>query len=185
MLKDCKILLGVSGGIAAYKSAYLASMLVREGATVRCILTESACRLISPRTFEAVTSKQVITSMWQSTESRHITHINLLDENDIIVVAPATANIIAKAANGIADDMLSTTLCAGWQKHVIVAPAMNSNMWRNPATGRNIELLKAQNWTFTGPKSGRLACGDEGIGRMSEPEDIVKDIKDVVSRQII
>ena len=172
MLKGINILLGVSGGIAAFKAASLAGMLVKNGAVVRCILTANACKLVTPRTFEAITNRQVFTDMWEVGGSYKIGHINILDDTDIVVVAPATANIIAKAANGIADDMLSTTLCAGWQKPVLLAPAMNTQMWTNPATQRNMEHLKAQGWHITGPESGRLACGTEDIGRMSEPEAI-------------
>jgi phosphopantothenoylcysteine decarboxylase/phosphopantothenate--cysteine ligase len=185
MLKKVNILLGVSGGIAAYKSAALASLLVKSGARVRCILTENACKLITPRTFEAITSNPVITSMWEKSGNYSIGHINILDDSDIIAVAPATANIIAKAANGIADDMLSTTLCAGWQKPVVLAPAMNTGMWTNPATQRNIALLKAQNWQITGPESGRLACGIEDIGRMSEPETIFKAIEHLAASMTV
>jgi phosphopantothenoylcysteine synthetase/decarboxylase len=181
MLKKINILLGVSGGIAAYKSAALASMLVKHGASVRCILTASACKLIAPRTFEAITAEPVVTSMWETGSDYRIGHINILEGTDIIIVAPATANIIAKAANGIADDMLSTTLCAGWQKRVLLAPAMNTEMWNNPATRRNLVTLKAQNWLTIGPESGRLACGTEDIGRMSEPEAIFTKIVEMTS----
>lgn len=183
MLKGIKILLGVSGGIAAYKAAALASKLVKEGAAVSCILTANACRLVTPRTFEAITNRQVITDMWETGQSYKISHINILDDSDIIVVAPATANIIAKAAGGIADDMLSTTLCAGWAKKVLLAPAMNTGMWTNPATQRNISLLRAQGWQTIGPESGRLACGTDDIGRMSEPEEILAAIKAIIEGQ--
>lgn len=143
---------------------------------MRCILTANACKLIGPRTFEAITNQPVITEMWESGSSYHIGHINILDQSDIIVVAPATANIIAKAATGIADDMLSTTLCAGWNKPVLLAPAMNTGMWNNPATQRNLDFLRAQGWETIGPEKGRLACGIEDIGRMSEPEAILTAI---------
>ncbi|MFI4911001.1 MAG: flavoprotein [Sedimentisphaeraceae bacterium JB056] len=183
MLQKLNILLGVSGGIAAYKAASLASILVKQGAVVRCILTENAAKLITARTFEAITNNTVITSMWETGSKYHIGHINLIEKSDIIVVAPATANIIAKAANGIADDMLSTTLCAGWQKPVLLAPAMNTGMWQNPATQRNLEILKAQKWQIVGPESGRLACGIENIGRMSEPETIADAVKQIANTQ--
>lgn len=172
MLNKTNILLGVSAGIAAYKSAYLASMLVKAGAVVRCILTENACKLIAPRTFEALTNQAVITDLWTTASEHKITHINIIDQTDIIVVAPATANIIAKAACGIADDMLSTTLCAGWNKPTIYAPAMNTKMWTNPATCRNIQTLEKQGCRIVGPEKGYLACGTEDIGRMSEPQAI-------------
>ncbi len=159
----------------------MASMLVKEGAEVRCILTANACKLVTPRTFEAITNRRVFTDMWEVGGDYKIGHINILDNCDIIVAAPATANIIAKAANGIADDMLSTTLCAGWRKPTLIAPAMNTEMWTNPATQRNIELLKAQGTHIIGPDSGRLACGIEDIGRMSEPEAILARIREIVA----
>ena len=176
------ILLGVSGGIAAYKSASLASMLVKDGFVVRCVLTENACKLITPLTFEAITHQAAITSMWDRDVEYKISHIDILSQTDIIVVAPATANIIAKAAAGIADDMLSTTLSAGWNKPVLLAPAMNNQMWTNPATCRNIKLLQSQGWNIVGPEEGNLACGTEAIGRMSEPEDIFKKIKQLTGK---
>ncbi len=181
MLKGINILLGVSGGIAAFKAAALASMLVKGGAVVRCILTANACKLVTPRTFEAITNQRVFTDMWEVGGDYKIGHINILDHCDILVAAPATANIIAKAAGGICDDMLSTTLCAGWRKPILLAPAMNTEMWTNPATQRNIELLRAQGWQTIGPESGRLACGTEDIGRMSEPEAILEKIEKIIA----
>ncbi len=176
-MTELNVLLGVSGGIAAFKAASLASMLVKEGFVVRCVLTDNACKLITPRTFEAITGRQVITSMWETAVEYQISHIDILSQSDVIIVAPATANIIAKAATGIADDMLSTTLCAGWDKPVLLAPAMNNRMWTNPATQRNIRLLAEQGWHIVGPETGKLACGTDAIGRMSEPEDILINLR--------
>lgn len=174
-LEDKHILLGVSGGIAAYKAADLASKLTGAGATVRTIMTESACKLITPATFEAVTGQPVYTSLWQGPEDFKIGHIQMTDWANAIVVAPATANIIAKVAGGICDDLLSTTLCACWNKKVLIAPAMNSNMWANPIVQRNMSILTDQlKFNTIGPESGRLACGTTGIGRMAEPANILE-----------
>ena len=173
-LTGVNILLGVSGGIAAYKAADLASGLTGAGAAVNVVMTVSACELVTPRTFEAVTGRPVHTSLWASPQEFRIGHVSLADQADIIVVAPATANIIAKMAMAIADDLLSTALCAAWSKPTIVAPAMNTNMWTNPAVATNVEKLKQRGALFIGPEKGRLACGAEGIGRMAEPETILK-----------
>lgn len=169
------ILLGVSGGIAAYKAADLASKLTGAGATVRTIMTESACKLVTPATFEAVTGQPVYTSLWQGPEDFKIGHIQSADWADAVVVAPATANLIAKVATGICDDLLSTTLCACWNKPVLLAPAMNSNMWANPIVQHNMAIVTDQlKFNTIGPESGRLACGTTGIGRMAEPADILE-----------
>lgn len=169
-----KILLGVTGGIAAFKAVDLASKLTKHGASVTTVMTENACKLIGPKSFEAITGNPVLTTMWNSPEEYKITHIDVRENNDAVVVAPATANIIAKMANGICDDLLSTTLCACWNNPVLFAPAMNNMMWNNPAVQRNLSLIKNEFGVRTiGPESGRLACGSDDIGRMSEPEDIL------------
>ena len=179
-LCNSNVLLGVAGGIAAYKAVDLASKLTAVGAKVNCILTESACQLIRPKSFEAVTHKAVFTNMWSAPQDFKISHIDLAQQADIIVVAPATANIIAKIANGICDDLLSTTLCACWKKKVLVAPAMNNNMWENPIVQENIEKLRQTKFKLVGPETGRLACGTEGPGRMAEPVDILKRIEEII-----
>jgi phosphopantothenoylcysteine decarboxylase/phosphopantothenate--cysteine ligase len=120
--------------------------------------------------------------MWSGPEEYRISHINLAESADIVVVAPATANIIAKVANGICDDLLSTTLCACWDKPVLIAPAMNSRMWANPAVQRNVEILRQMKFELIGPETGRLACGTEGVGRMAEPADILAAIERIASR---
>ncbi|MBW8035052.1 MAG: phosphopantothenoylcysteine decarboxylase [Planctomycetes bacterium] len=183
ILKDVKILLVVTGGIAAYKSADLASKLTARAASVDCILTKHASKLIKPITFQTVTSRPVYTSMWKPIAASEfkIDHINLAESADIVVVAPATANIIAKMANGICDDMASTTLCAVWAKPILMAPAMNSNMYANPAVQKNIDTLKSMNVTMIGPETGRLACGTEGPGRMTEPADIIIAIEKIAA----
>jgi len=177
-LNGAAILLGVSGGIAAYKSVGLASTLTAAGAKVRCVMTENACQLIGPKSFEAVTGQQVFTNLWNGPDYKP-GHISLTTGSDIIVVAPATANIIGKAASGICDDLLSTVLCACWSKPVLFAPAMNDNMWNNPAVQRNVAALKEMGVRMTGPQKGRLACGTDGIGRMTEPDEIIKEIEKI------
>lgn len=172
-LNDKNIVLGVTAGIAAYKAVDLASKLTAAGAKVDCIMTHNACRLIAPKSFEAVTGRTVYNDMWNAPGDHRIEHINLTENADLIIVAPATANIIAKIANGICDDLLSTMLCAAWNKPKLLAPAMNTNMWENPAVQRNIETLKEMGLILIGPETGRLACGTEGIGRMTEPANII------------
>jgi len=178
--------LGVSGGVAAYKAVALASKLTEAGATVNTVMTENACRLICPRSFEAVTNSAVFTSLWSASAEFKTSHINLVNWADIIVVAPATANIIGKIANGICDDLLSTTLCVCWplikSEAALLAPAMNDNMWNNPAVQRNIKTVKEMGFQITGPVKGRLACGTEGIGRMAEPQDILEAIEKIASK---
>lgn len=181
-LKGAKVLLGVSGGIAAYKSVDLASKLTAGGAEVRTVMTDNACRLVGPDSFAGVTSSRVYTGLWHSGSEFEIAHISLADWADVIVVAPATANIIGKFANGICDDLLSTVLCACWAKPMLFAPAMNEKMWENPAVQWNIKSLVEIGVELIGPEQGRLACGDEGVGRMSEPEDILKQIEAIASK---
>ena len=181
MLENLNILLGVSGGIAAYKAVDLAGKLSSAGAGVNTVMTESACRLVDPKSFEAVTRSAVFTSLWDTSEEYKIGHINLVDWADIVVVAPATANIIGKIANGICDDLLSTMLCVCWAKPTLLAPAMNSNMWNNPAVQHNIKRVKEMGFELIGPEEGLLACGAEGIGRMSEPKDILEAIEKMAS----
>ena len=180
-LDDINILLGVSGGVAAYKAVDLASKLSGLGAKVKTVMTESACELVGPKSFEAVTHSAVFTSLWGIGEEYNISHINLTDWADIVVVAPATANIIGKIANGICDDLLSTVLCACWGKRSVLVPEMNSNMWDNPAVQRNVKTVKEMGFELIGPEEGRLACGAEGVGRMSEPQDILEAIEKIAS----
>ena len=193
MLDNLNILLGVTGGVAAYKAVDLAGKMTVGGARVKTVMTEAACRLVGPKSFEAVTQSAVFTTMWSTPSSKgrltaeeyQISHIALLDWADVVVVAPATANILGKIANGICDDMLSTTLCACWplveSGAVLLAPAMNNNMWANPAVQHNVKTLEKRGFQFIGPAEGRLACGAEGIGRMSEPQDILEAIEKIAS----
>ena len=183
MLDNLNILLGVSGGIAAYKAVDLASKLTAAGAKVNTVMTENACRLVGPESFAAVTCSAVFKGLWSTPEEYKIGHIALVDWSDIVVVAPATANIIGKIANGICDDLLSTTFCAAWRLiksgATLLAPAMNNNMWNNPAVQRNVKTVKEMGFQLIGPVEGRLACGTEGIGRMSEPQDILEAIEKI------
>ncbi|UCC21731.1 MAG: phosphopantothenoylcysteine decarboxylase [Planctomycetota bacterium] len=181
-LGGLNILLGISGGVAAYKAVDLASKLRGCGANVKTVMTANACQLVQPKSFEAVTASPVFTSLWGPSEGYKIDHINLADWADIVIVAPATANIIGKIANGICDDLLSTVLCACWAKPRLLAAAMNNNMWNNPAVQRNVKLAQEMGFELTGPETGRLACGEEGIGRMSEPQDILEAITKMASK---
>lgn len=177
MLEDRTILLGVTGGVAAYKAVDLASKLTAAGATVRTVMTESARKFVRPKSFEAVTRSAVFTTLWSGPDEYQSVHIALADWAQIVVVAPATANIIGKVAHGICDDLLSTTLCVCWAKPTLFAPAMNSRMWANPVVQGNVEALKRMGSQTIGPASGRLACGTEGVGRMAEPGDILEAIE--------
>ena len=170
-----EIVLGVTGGIAAYKSAELVSRLRHLGAHVHVIMTHNATEFVSPLTFQTLSANQVVTDTFQAPEYWNVEHVALAKLADIFVIAPATANIMAKMAAGIADDMLSTTVLAT-RAPVLLAPAMNTGMWTAAATQTNLKVLKERGVQTIGPESGMLACGDEGAGRMSEPEAIVEAI---------
>nr|WP_295971970.1 bifunctional phosphopantothenoylcysteine decarboxylase/phosphopantothenate--cysteine ligase CoaBC [uncultured Bacillus sp.] len=177
MLNGKKILLCVTGGIAVYKAAALTSKLAQAGAEVRVILSESAAEFVNPLTFQALSHNDVYTNTFDEKDSKKIAHIQLADWADLVVVAPATANIIGKLAGGIADNMISTTLLAATSP-VWIVPAMNVHMYDHPAVKRNIERLKEYHCTFIEPAEGYLACGYVGKGRMEEPELIVEKIID-------
>ena len=185
MLANKNILLGVTRGIAAYKSVDLASKLKSAGANLKTVMTQNACRFVGPLSFEAVTGSSVFTTMWTAPEEHKIGHIALADWANIIVIAPASANIIGKIAHGICDDLLSTLLCASWsiaaKGKAIVAPAMNNKMWENPVVQKNIEAIKSIGYQLVGPAHGRLACGTTGVGRMSEPMEILEVIEKIAS----
>ena len=186
MRENLNILLGVTGGVAAYKAVDLASKLTAAGAKVKTVMTEAACQLVGPKSFEAITCSAVYTTMWSTPEEYKISHIALVDWADIVVVAPATANLIGKIANGICDDLLSTVLCACWplikSGAVLLAPAMNNNMWDNPAVRNNVKTVKQMGFKLIGPVKGRLACGAEGLGRMSEPQDIAEAVEKIAAK---
>ncbi|MBN1844075.1 MAG: phosphopantothenoylcysteine decarboxylase [Sedimentisphaerales bacterium] len=181
-LESYEILLGVSGGIAAYKSAFLCSQLVRQGAGVTCAMTPAAQRFVGPLTFGTLTGRKVYTDLFDLPADHDARHIALTERADLIVVAPATANVLAKMAAGICDNLLCTLLCSA-QSPILLAPAMNVHMWEHPATRRNVQQLQQWSCQFVGPAAGRLACGDEGVGRMAEPEEIVARIVALVAAQ--
>ena len=174
MLKGKRILLGVSGGIAAYKAASLCSALVQGGAEVNVIMTKGATQFIAPLTLQTLSRQPVITDIFAEDDPSVVSHIDLADHADLVVIAPATANIIAKMAHGIADDMLSTTLLATTAP-ILVAPAMNVHMYAHPAVQDNMELLRRRGIEFIEPGVGQLACGYVGKGRLADP-DLIYDI---------
>ncbi len=174
------MLLGVTGSIAAYKAGLLARLLVDAGADVRVILTHSAERFVGADTFAALTGNPVQTSLWDN--PGEVVHVRLAHDIDVAVVAPATANVIAKLATGIADDLLSSTLLETTSL-LILAPAMHTGMWQHPATAANAATLAERGAVFVGPVVGALAAGDEGLGRLAEPEDIFRAVERAVSRR--
>ena len=170
------VLVAVSGGIAAYKIPELVRALDRAGHAVRCVLTEAATQFVSPLVLQTLTHEPVRTSLLDPGEEGQIGHIDLADWAEAVVVAPATANVLAKLAAGIADDLVTTVLLAT-RAPVLVAPAMNVNMWEHPATQANLATLRARGVRFVGPEAGELACGWEGTGRMSEPAAIAGEVE--------
>ena len=175
-----KIVLGVTGGIAAYKAVEIASRLRKKGAEVHVIMTQEATHFVAPLTFREITGQPVTTDMWTEPSHWHVAHIALAQLAEIFLIAPATANIIAKAAAGIADDMLTTTLLAV-KAPIFFAPAMNSAMYENPVTQENIAKLLRLGWHKIEPAAGYLACGTAGVGRLPEPVDIVGEIEKSLS----
>ena len=176
------IVLGVTGGIAAYKSAELVSRLHHSGAEIHVIMTKNAMEFVSPLTFQTLSANPVVTDTFAAPEYWNVEHVALAKRADLFIIAPATANILAKMAAGIADDMLSTTVLAT-KAPILVAPAMNTGMWTAEATQENAETLKKRGVLFIGPDSGILACGDLGAGRMSEPEAIAGAAEEILNRR--
>lgn len=176
------VVLGVTGGIAAYKACELTSRLRKAGAQVYVIMTKNACQFVAPLTFETLSNHPVATDTFARPETWEVEHVALAKRADVFVIAPATANILAKMACGLADDMLSTTVLAT-RAPVLVAPAMNTGMWDNPATQENVKRLRQRGVHFIGPEGGFLACGDTGAGRMSEPKDIFDAIEKLLAMQ--
>jgi phosphopantothenoylcysteine decarboxylase/phosphopantothenate--cysteine ligase len=170
-----RVLLGVTGGIAAYKAAELARLLLRNNVEVQVAMTEAATRFVSPATFQALTGKPVVTDLWDASFANNMAHIELSRGADAIVVAPASADFLAKLAHGLADDLLST-VCVARNCPLLVAPAMNVEMWENAATQRNAGILRADGVTLLGPAAGDQACGETGFGRMLEPEELLQSI---------
>ena len=181
--KRC-VCIGVSGGIAAYKALDIVSALRKKDVDVRVIMTESATKFVTPLTFQSLSQNMVTTDMFAEPKAFEIQHISLAKRADVFLVAPATANIIGKVANGIADDMLSTTIMATKAK-VIFAPAMNTNMYENKIVQSNIEKLKGLGYEFIEPASGRLACGDEGKGKLADVNTIIERVLDVLENEDI
>ena len=181
MLQDRKIVLGVTGGIAAYKACDLVSRLKKRGAQVRVVLTANACKFVPPLTFEALSGNPALTDTFAVRSEME--HIALAKWADAFLIAPATANCLAKLAHGLADDLLSTTALA-MRAPLLVAPAMNAGMWRHPATQANVELLIRRGVNMVGPETGHLACGDDDIGRMAAPEDIAEALERMLSPRL-
>lgn len=175
--RDKPVLLGVTGGVAAYKAAALASRLAQAGAAVDVVMTPAAQEFVTPLTFAAVTRRKVHVNPWES--DRKPEHIALAERPDIAVVAPCTANTMAKLAGGIADNLLTSVLLAT-KKPVLLAPAMNTGMWTAAATKRNLRILAGDGLHFIGPGSGNLACGDAGTGRMAEPDEIFAAMRELL-----
>ncbi len=175
---DPRMLLIVSGGIAAYKSLELVRRARERGLSVGCVVTAAGARFVTPLSLEVVSGESVYSDLFELTETHEMGHIELARGSDIILVAPATANLMAKVAGGIADDLASTLLIAT-DKPVLMAPAMNVEMWKHPAVQRVFEQLKVDGVHFVGPESGNLACGDVGLGRMAEPSTILKAMDDI------
>lgn len=171
MLAGSEIVVGVTGGVAAFKTAALVSRLVQDGAAVTVVMTEAACRFVGPATFEALTGRPVYRTMFDNAEFPLGAHIGLAERAKLLVVAPATADFLAKIAVGAADDLLSTLYLA-FTVPVLVAPAMNTAMWSKPAVQRNIEQLRADGVRFVDPGTGWLSCRQVGAGRMAEPDVI-------------
>ena len=182
MYKGKTVLLGVTGGIAAYKMPYVASGLIKKNANVEVMMTKNACDFISPMNFEALTKNKCHTDLFDGEDGGKIMHITLAKSADVILIAPATANVIAKLAHGIADDLLTSTVLAA-TCHKIIAPAMNTNMLRNTITISNIERLKAFGFEVVEPAEGFLACGDEGAGKLPEPAVLLEYIEREIARE--
>lgn len=174
-LKGRELIVGVCGGIAAYKSADLVSKLVQLGAGVTVVMTNDAQRFVTPLTFESLSGRKVRTDSFDLVDSSDPQHIILTERADLLLVAPATANLIAKVAAGLCDDMLSLVICAA-ACPVVLAPAMNNRMWQNPITQENCAKLQKHGFKFIGPDSGWLACRNVGPGRLAEPQQIVDEI---------
>ena len=175
MLKGKTILLGVTGGIAAYKAAALASALVKRRAGVEVVMTEHATRFIAPLTFEQLTGRRCVVDTFDRNFPHQVEHIALADRTDLVIAAPATANVCAKLAHGLADDMLTTTVLA-CACPKLIAPAMNTKMFENPVTQDNLDILRRYGWEVIAPASGRLACGAVGTGKLPEPEQLLQHI---------
>lgn len=182
MLKDKTVVIGVSGGIAVYKVCDVVSRLKKLNANVHIIMTKSATEFVTPLTFQSLSQNYVVNDMFEEPKTWDVEHISLAKKADVFLIAPATANVIGKVANGICDDMLTTTVMATTGK-VLIAPAMNTNMYKNPILQRNINILKELGYNFVNPEIGRLACGDIGEGKLASPEIIVNTVIDLLNNR--
>ena len=182
MLKGKTIVLGVTGGIACFKAAALASLLVKQHANVQVIMTENATKFVTPLTFEQLTGQKALTDTFDRNFQHSVEHIAVADRADLVLIAPATANIIAKLAHGLADDMLTTTVLA-CDCPKAIAPAMNTKMYENPVTQDNLSTLRRYGWEVAEPASGHLACGTEGKGRLPEPEELLELCLHAIARE--
>ncbi len=178
-LSGKRIILGISGGIAAYKAAYIASALTQRGADVHVVLTQHGLMFVGPATFWGITRNPVITGLFDQSADAEIKHVSLSESADLLLIAPATANIIGKLANGIADDML-TTMALVVRCPIVIAPAMNANMYSNPIVVTNIERLRQRGCVIIDPEEGHLACGSEGRGRLADPDKIVRVVEEIL-----
>lgn len=179
MFKNKNIVIGITGGIACYKACDIVSYLVKEGANVDVIMTENATKFVTPLTLETLSKHKVVVDMFEKKEHIEVEHVSLAQKADIILVVPATANIIGKVANGIADDMLSTTIMATPAK-VVFAPAMNNIMYNNKIVQENISKLKNYGYSFINPQEGNLACGYNAIGKLADKDTIINYIKNIL-----
>lgn len=178
-MKGKTILVGVTGGIAAFKTASLVSQLRQKEANVHVMMTKNATKFITPLTFQALSGNHVTVGVFEENNPEVINHIHLADSADLIVVSPATANFIAKMAHGLVDDMLGNVILAT-KSRILICPAMNVNMWTNPITQKNIQILKDLNYEFMNPVSGHLACGYEAEGKLPSTESILKQIEETL-----
>ena len=175
MAENKRLLLGVTGGVAAYKAAEAARLLTQQGIDVTTVMTESACHFVGPATFQSLTGNPVYTDLWETNAMQNMAHINLSRTTELILIAPASADFIAKLANGLADDLL-TTLCLARNCSLMIAPAMNQQMWKNPATQRNVSMLRQDGAIVIGPADGLQACGETGMGRMLEASELAEAV---------
>ena len=183
-IKGKRILLGVTGGIAAYKAVELARILIKEGVDLRVAMTEAAMRFVTPVTMQAVSGQAVWTDLWDPRVPDNMAHIELSRDRDLILIAPATADFMAKLAHGLADDLLSTMALAR-RCPLMLAPAMNVEMWDNPATQRNVVALRDDGIVLAGPAAGDQACGETGMGRMLEPQQIAEEVEAIFQPKLL
>lgn len=183
MFKDLNIIIGITGGIAAYKACGIVSYLKQQGANINVIMTKNSCNFITPLTLETLSKNKVIVDMFEEEDYSEVKHISLARKADLMLIIPATANIIGKIANGIADDMLSTTIIAT-KAPVIFAPAMNNQMFENPIVQDNLKKLKAYGYKIIEPATGLLACGYEAKGKLPKNEEIIEYVKVLIKEKI-